>query len=215
MSPLSPRVGRETRLQEAPFTKLADIVKALVTAVAPYLDLPFAFFGHRMGAVVSFEASRELRRRGLPQPVQLIVSASRAPQCVHLIDDTHLLNDHDFLEKVRRQYNGLSPAVLSDPELLGLVLPYMRADFTLIEEYVYVEEPPFTFPITCFGGIDDSTVPQTDLGAWRHHTAASFCLRLFPGGHFFLRERGSRVVNALIASLDDSARLQLGQYLQL
>jgi hypothetical protein len=45
-----------------------------------YLDEPFAFFGHSMGAVVAFELARLLRRRNQPLPRMLVASGARAPQ---------------------------------------------------------------------------------------------------------------------------------------
>jgi len=47
--------GRESRLIEQPFTRLSSLVQALAQAISPYLDVPFAFFGHSMGALISFE----------------------------------------------------------------------------------------------------------------------------------------------------------------
>jgi glycosyltransferase involved in cell wall biosynthesis len=71
--------ARESRVAEAPFTRMAPLIDALATAILPYLDRPFAFFGHSMGAAIAFELARELRRRALPLPAVLIASAARAP----------------------------------------------------------------------------------------------------------------------------------------
>src|SRR6202035_2395188 len=72
--------GRESRLREPPFVSAERLVLALADALHPHLALPFAFFGHSMGAMLSFELARELRRRGRPLPVHLFVSGRRAPQ---------------------------------------------------------------------------------------------------------------------------------------
>src|SRR5687767_13169779 len=57
--------GREERLSEEPFDHWREIVKALADVFSPNLaELPFIFFGHSMGALISFELARELRRRG-------------------------------------------------------------------------------------------------------------------------------------------------------
>ena len=50
--------GRGTRLMERPFTRLPPLVEALAQALVPLLDKPFAFFGHSLGALVSFELAR-------------------------------------------------------------------------------------------------------------------------------------------------------------
>jgi len=47
--------GRESRLREPPFTHVEPLVRALALSLLPQLDGPFAFFGHSMGALISFE----------------------------------------------------------------------------------------------------------------------------------------------------------------
>ena len=71
--------GRENRLREPPFASLTALVDALVPALRPHLDRPFAFFGHSMGALVAFELARALRSRGDEQPSHLMLSGRRAP----------------------------------------------------------------------------------------------------------------------------------------
>src|SRR3954463_501070 len=56
--------GRGPRLREAPFTQMEALLGALVEAMAPLDDAPFALFGHSMGALVGFELARWLRAQG-------------------------------------------------------------------------------------------------------------------------------------------------------
>ena len=46
--------GREQRISEDPVRDLSCLVVSIVTAISPYLDLPFVFFGHSFGALVAF-----------------------------------------------------------------------------------------------------------------------------------------------------------------
>lgn len=54
--------GRGSRLLEPPFTQLELLIQELTRILLPWLDKPFAFFGHSMGALVSFELARILRK---------------------------------------------------------------------------------------------------------------------------------------------------------
>src|SRR5947207_9818798 len=47
--------GRGNRLREPPLTDSQHIVKAMAESLLPYLDKPFALFGHGMGAIIAFE----------------------------------------------------------------------------------------------------------------------------------------------------------------
>src|SRR5258707_15603332 len=53
--------GRESRIMDPLFTRLPPFIYALTTSIRPYLKKPFAFFGHSMGPLVSFELTRQLR----------------------------------------------------------------------------------------------------------------------------------------------------------
>src|SRR5205814_3761114 len=53
--------GREHRLREPAYMRLESLVESLTREIVPYLDRPFAFFGHSMGAIISFELARRLR----------------------------------------------------------------------------------------------------------------------------------------------------------
>ncbi|WP_269822496.1 thioesterase II family protein [Dictyobacter vulcani] len=72
--------GRENRLMDPLFTHMTPLITSLASAIRPYLDIPFVFFGHSMGALVSFELTRQLRREQAELPLHLFVSAHRAPQ---------------------------------------------------------------------------------------------------------------------------------------
>jgi surfactin synthase thioesterase subunit len=176
--------GRDNRLAERPFTRLPELVEALASALEPNLRAPFAFFGHSMGALVAFELTRELRRRGGPPPLQLFVSACRAPQLSDPDPPIHLLPEPELLEELRR-LDGTPGHVFENPELRSLVLPTLRADFAVCETYVHEPDEPLAISISAFGGASDNEVSPGQLLGWRTQTSASFGLRIFPGNHFY------------------------------
>jgi medium-chain acyl-[acyl-carrier-protein] hydrolase len=71
--------GRESFQGEPPFTRLVALVEALAPVILPYLGVPFAFFGHSMGALISFELIHALRRWHDGVPVHLFTAGHRAP----------------------------------------------------------------------------------------------------------------------------------------
>jgi len=179
--------GRESRFKEPPFTRISPLVRVLAHVMHPYLDMPFAIFGHSMGALISFELVRYLRQAQMPEPTHLFVSAHRAPQLPDIHPSLQHLSDEAFLEKLM-QLGGTPQEILQQAEFMQLMLPTIRADFTLCENYAYADELPFSYPITAFGGRQDTTVSEQELLAWREQTQSNFKLHMFPGDHFFLRE---------------------------
>ncbi len=192
--------GREGRLAEAPFSDVDSLVESAAAGLAPYFDRPFAFFGHSNGAVIAFELMRRLRRGGGPMPVAFFPSGHKAPHLPRTLPPIHALPEDEFLEGVRR-LRGTPDEVLAHPELMAIFSPLLRADLAISETYLYREEPPFAVPFTAFGGAGDGDVTTDAVEAWREHTTGAFGMRVFPGGHFFIREDRERVLAELSREL--------------
>lgn len=193
--------GRENRLTEPPFTRLAPLAQKLAGVLRPYLDIPFAFFGHSMGGLIGFELARELRRRDGPLPVHLFVSGRPAPQLSNQAAHMYRLPEPAFVSELRRRYNGIPDFVLQSEELTRLFLPILRADVELIETYAYTSEQPLDCPITAFGGLQDGNVTRETLAAWQAQTNGSFNLRMFPGDHFYLNDARETLLRAISQEL--------------
>jgi surfactin synthase thioesterase subunit len=183
--------GREGRLTERPFTDIASLVADLADALGPYLDRPYALFGHSMGGLISFELARHLERIGRRTPSRLFVSASRAPQLTRRGEQISALPDDELVAAVRRMA-GTPERVLQDPELVELMLLALRADFELIETYRYRAGAPLACPIAAFGGVSDDIVWRSDLAGWAEQTSGPFTLHMLPGSHFFLADPVAR-----------------------
>lgn len=192
--------GREHRLREPAFTRLTLLVEALAEELWPALDVPFALFGHSMGALISFELTRYLRRNALPMPVQLFVSAHRGPQLPMRRAPAHNLPDDELIDLLRR-FGGTPQAVLQHAELMQVMLPILRADFELCETYSYQPEAPLECAISVFGGEQDTQVNVQELQAWRQQTRKSLTVRMFPGDHFFLHGQQDLLLQTLAQQL--------------
>lgn len=192
--------GRGNRLDVPAFTNMDPLVEAAAAALVPYFDMPFAFFGHSMGASISFELARLLRREGQRLPLHLYLSGRSAP---HIISDDPLLHplpEAELLDELR-QLNGTPKEVLEHPELMQMMLPLLRADFSVAETYVCKTEPPLDVPITVFGGLFDKDIERAELEAWRDYTTASFKLRMLAGDHFFLNTAQATLLRLLATDL--------------
>ena len=177
--------GRGNRLREPAFTRLRPLVETLADELLPFLDRPFAFFGHSMGASIGFELARGLRRARTLEPVHLFVSGRRPPHVPSTERHTYELPEPELIEELR-QLNGTPKEVLEHPEIMQLLLPLLRADFELVQTYAYEPEPPLACPVSVFGGLQDTEADRELLEQWREQTAAEFSLQMFPGDHFFL-----------------------------
>ena len=193
--------GRERRLTEKPYTSALSLVEAVAEAIIPQLDLPFAFFGHSMGALISFELTRHLRRLNKPSPEHLFLSGRAAPHRLEFREPvTYNLPAKEFAEELRR-LNGTPREVLEHQELMDLMIPLLRADFEICETYDYKKELALDCPITAFGGLNDPVVTGEMIAAWKEQTTGSFRLCMMPGDHFFVHSAQKQILSVLVQEL--------------
>ena len=189
--------GRDKRFAESPSTNLMSLAGSIAEGIYPFLDKPFAFYGHSMGGLLSFEVARRLRDQYSVHPVHLFISSHRAPQLPDPGPELHHLPDEELLQEVQVLYGALPEIVLQDPEILRLFLPIMRADFAMIESYRYEPGAPLQCPITVFGGIQDGAVNQEELAAWHEQTVVQFEMQMFEGDHFFIQAKRAEILRAI------------------
>jgi medium-chain acyl-[acyl-carrier-protein] hydrolase len=192
--------GHGQRYSEPLITHMPTLVEMLTQATLPFLDRPFVFFGHSMGAVICFEVARNLRRKQRQEPRYLFVSGHGAPQIPKTTPWLHEQSDSEFIKELNNL--GTAKDLLDHAELLELLLPVIRADYQLIETYIYTREPPLTCPIMAFGGTEDKTVPREHLDKWKEQTASEFGVRMFNGSHFFIHSEESVLLSLIYAELN-------------
>lgn len=175
------------------------MLDALQQAIQPLLDKPFALFGHSMGGLIAFELARKL------QPQALFVSGCSAPQIPDPNPPIHNLPDDEFIKSLQK-LNGIPDEVLNSAELMELVLPSLRVDFEVLENYCYTPNgKQLTCPIITYSGLEDSHVNREQLEGWEMHTN-NFKLQLFPGDHFFINTERKAVIDSITAEIASHAK---------
>lgn len=197
--------GRGTRIAELPQTDIHSLVESAAASLLPVMqEGPFAFFGHSMGALVSFELARYLRRQACVEPSVLFVSGCRAPQTYskefRKEPSIYQLSDPEFINELRRM-GGTPAEFFAHPELVALTLPLLRADFQAVQTYVCEAVAPLHCPIVAWGGLQDSEISPEQLAMWESQTTARFSTHWLPGDHFFIHSASASLLDQLRAEL--------------
>jgi medium-chain acyl-[acyl-carrier-protein] hydrolase len=195
--------GHGRNLGQQGFRRLVPLVQELADRMDCGTDLPFAIYGHSMGALIAFELASELLRRGCKMPQLLLVSGRRAPHCPSVYRQTFDLPDEEFLSELRR-LNGTPAEVLDNPELIKLFIDVIRDDFELVDTYEYQPGERLPCPICVYGGIDDEDVSIESNEAWQEHTSVSCKVRMFQGDHFFIRKPSPTFIEAFAHDVESA-----------
>ena len=192
--------GRGSRFAEPLSEDVVDVMNAVYSDLQPFLKKPFAFFGHSMGGLVSYEFARRLHQEKQPEPFQLFVSGCSAPHEVIVDESTYNLPAPEFIAELRR-LQGTPAEVLDNAELMQLMMPIIRADFKASQTYKYISGPPLECSLRAFGGLKDESVPREKVEAWSEHTRGLFRVQMLPGDHFFLNTSESLLTRIIAQEL--------------
>ncbi|MDP7733001.1 thioesterase II family protein [Mycobacterium sp. TY813] len=124
--------GRGLRAHVVPLGRVDEIVSQVAPALRYRLDLPFAFFGIDVGAILMFETTRRLRAEDAPVPDHFFVAAAMAPQTCYLAP-----MHYPPRQQLLRALHNLDFVV--DESLVGERA--LRADVAAVSSYVFVQDP--------------------------------------------------------------------------
>jgi surfactin synthase thioesterase subunit len=194
--------GRDSRTNELPCEKLVELATELAHALLAMIqDRSFAIFGHSMGAAIGFELARRLQIDHGREPTHLFVSSCRAPRAIKAESPLHALETDAMIDHLLDRYGTRHHTSPDELSLMRFLAPTLRADLKMMETYAYQTESLLQCPITALGGITDPGVARHELEAWRMETTGAFSCRLFPGGHFYLRDQEMTVVRLMQSKL--------------
>lgn len=186
--------GRENRMDEQFIQDIQDLSTQIAESIT--FSKPYIFFGHSLGGLVAFETIHQLQMLSKPLPEILAISAHRAPQLpIRTMEWIHL-PDHLFVQSISEIYEGLQNEILISEEMLQFLLPRLRADFALCQNYSYQKRKALEIPIIVFGAKDDKSVGLSELMGWAEQTASHFQYYQFmSGGHFYLNNASKAILN--------------------
>ncbi|WP_433733314.1 thioesterase II family protein [Nocardia sp. CA-129566] len=191
--------GRQDRRTEKGIDNIPELADAVTSVLRSSLDRPTVVFGHSMGATLGFEVVRRLERGGV-FPTALVVSGRVGPTRTR--DETAHLEDDDGLLAAVKALSGTDEKFFGDEELLRMILPALRIDYTAAETYRYTPGPLLRTPIHAHVGDSDPKATIDEVRDWANHTTGPFSLRTHPGGHFYLNTRAAELTQAIVDILD-------------
>ena len=193
--------GREDRLEEKPYEDLDQLAEALVGPLEPLIAVPFAIFGHSIGAAIGYRLAVALHRAALPAPHALIVSACRSPQLWRGTETLHTLPAAEMIEQLVNRFGFRHETSEDEIAMMKIMAETIRADLKMLETFRYDDPPPLDCPIFALGGTEDPQVTRAQLQGWQSMTKRAFGVRIFPGGHFYLRDQERAVVQTVLSRL--------------
>lgn len=195
--------GHGTRQDEPLLSDFSLLAQELTEVVHADTKQAIALFGHSLGALMSFEVTRQLYDRYGLVPNHLFVSACLAP---HIADDCPDIYDGNTLLAYIRGLGGLP-----NENMILRRQPLFQADFALRRSFRYVAGSILPCPITAFGGEADPLVSPDALAAWRTHTR-TFAQHTLPGNHFFIHSAQRQLLQLIGQAMQHADQRRVSRF---
>ena len=192
--------GRGNRIGETLLTSLEEVAKQITEAITPYLDKPFAMFGHCVGAILMFEVARNICLQHNKLPLHLFPSGAAAPH-LYMATQAYTLSDEGFIDTLKFINFSSTETLVKDPSLQELLFPSLRMDFEMAAKYRYKDALALELPITAFGAWEDVFAPPNVVNRWREYSDNNFSSIIYPGGHYFLETEESAILEQISQEL--------------
>lgn len=199
--------GRERRAGEARITDITRLVDELDRQVGPWLDRPYAFYGHSLGALAGYALAQRRLARGHPAPARLIAGAYPGPALAAPLSAVPELDD-ETLAALLVDIGGMSEIVRRYPEWAAAAIALLRDDLKICHSYrAPAVDRRVPCPIDVCTGVSDPLVSRADAAAWAAHTTGPCEVHVLPGGHLFLMESRERLLSVVGGLLSGPAVL--------
>lgn len=184
--------GRLTRYNDPMPETIQDLAAEMVAGLEPYLDVPFAFFGHCWSALVAYEATVLLERPGSPNPAGLFVSSLMAPHNDLIGRLVNMAKDQLATE--------LEKALLAmgnrpHPELIAIYTNILRSDLDMGQRYIASDQGLLSCPIVAIGWSEDTEVTPAQMTGWAECGETTFLV--LPGQHNRLVDAPPELISQL------------------
>lgn len=192
--------GREHRYSAPLINQVFELVPQLAQQLHAEVNGSYAIYGHSMGSLLGFELIRFLRRHHFALPVHFFAAARGAPSLSGEYEHFSSLDDNEFITRVG-QFGGLPEKIVTNREIMNIVLPVLRSDFQLLDSYQYFEERPLPVPLTSIHGAADATVQPAWVHSWQYETSNNYSHHTIKGNHFFINDPCSSAFEIISSTL--------------
>ncbi|MDJ0843722.1 beta-ketoacyl synthase N-terminal-like domain-containing protein [Crocosphaera sp.] len=176
-------------LNQAQKNQFSTIIEQVTRVITPYLDKPFAIYGHSMGAIMAFELAHQIRQQQEKNLCHLFVSGGLAPQHFQRV-----LEEKNWSLEEILNLSEIPQEARDDSSIMEEINANFQADLQLLKSYVYTESPPLNCPISAFSGQADPLIKKEDLLSWAEQTRIGFRLMMLPGNHMFLMGKSRKLL---------------------
>lgn len=185
--------GKDERSNEKPLTSMTEAITDFM-AHFESPDLPFAFYGHSLGAHMAYESYAALINSRQPLPFSLVLSGCNAP-AIRKTKEVYKLPDDQFVDAVLEKYEGIGQNSVRRI-VLERNIGMLRADIETLETY-QPADTKVACPLNIIAGRADPILSAEKVRNWVNFSDGDFGITYILGGHGMVSEQQDILINML------------------
>lgn len=177
--------GHGIRISEPLMFSIDEITEDIYKQIRNIgIDEDYCILGYSMGSVIAKELYMKLLSYECNLPKYIFLCACSEPG--HKRKKRNIANcSRNDLINILREYSGTSEEVFECDELLDLILPILKADFSALENY----QPQESFGEIISGGIIlYSNEEKMNIKKWDRYFKCECIYEKIDAGHFFIND---------------------------
>jgi surfactin synthase thioesterase subunit len=177
--------GREKRREETAFTAVEPLVEAAYEALLAELDdRPYALFGHCLGAQLAYRVAVCMERDGEASPTLVGVSGWAPEGFQQATYEQSQMSEPDLITWMKT-LGSFPDEIYSNPEMMAMVIPALRADLAVFSTYVD-DGAKVACPLVSYSGRSDPLMAPGAMASWTSRAERYLGNSEFPGDHFYI-----------------------------
>lgn len=199
--------GRMERLAEPCISSADQIVTAVISELklAGMMDCSFLVYGHSNGAIAAFEFARQYEKQGNQTLQHLFLAARNVPNEHHKSRSS--MSDADLKQEVKT-LNGTPDELLNNDEFMELVLPSLRADFSIGENYRLPINLQLSSPAHFIYGTEEN-IDEKDTAQWQKFFVNSLSVLTLSAEHLFVNTHTAELLSMLRRVIESKVNVSL------
>lgn len=186
--------GRGSRFREPFYFNMEEAVEDLMQSIQPYVEEPYVIYGHSFGALLTYELYYKILEAKLREPEHLFFSGCIPPNKRETEKKVYDLDEASFIREVMN-YHGMEQEILENKELMEIIMPILRADFQVLDQYRYREKAQkINRNVTVLYG-NDMTYNQVQY--WADLMGKRVVFHHIDGDHFFIKTNVEEVLKVV------------------
>ncbi|UYY98649.1 alpha/beta fold hydrolase [Peribacillus frigoritolerans] len=196
--------GRQDRFDEKMINSIEEYSDIITEVILGLDDKPTMLFGHSMGSLIAYNMLVRYESE-LPFINLLLASAHNPPQNNPKYVDYDSMSNDNIIAYLKR-LGGFDDVLLSDPNIIEIILPAVRNDLQAVSKYSNKSDVKINVPILAIIGDQDRSTDIESTSVWSELTTKEFQIIQLPGGHFYLSNEYKSLKKIILQAFDIKIR---------